>query len=270
LVELRANTAIAHNPRYHHKLRGAWWGLIGDVYDLLHDAPDEVRFSFSNPFPPKDLEAGDTQHVIFASPHDRVVELVARKLDEGDTFTIGEASYTVESVVKMGLDVGEPGTRGTLRTASGVYVPLRRDRWDEFGIDPDIDTDIIGWTNDYSIGLFLQRLRENLTHKHEQVFADYLNSPADDGTALFEDTRLKRIYGVPAIVSTKTNYEFTFVVSKWEFDYHVKNDDHRRWLNLALDAGLGARNPLGFGFVNPVEESWNEQEAVREEASTYG
>jgi len=45
----------------------------------------------------------------------------------------------------------------------------------------------------------------------------------------------------------------TWVLSKWKLDYTVRDDNHRRHLNLALDVGLGERNSLGFGFVNRVK-----------------
>jgi CRISPR-associated endoribonuclease Cas6 len=47
----------------------------------------------------------------------------------------------------------------------------------------------------------------------------------------------------------------TYVLSKWEFSYTVRDDHHRRHLNLALDCGLGERNSLGLGFVNLDEDS---------------
>jgi CRISPR-associated endoribonuclease Cas6 len=47
----------------------------------------------------------------------------------------------------------------------------------------------------------------------------------------------------------------TYVLSKWEFSYTVRDDHHRRHLNLALDCGLGERNSLGLGFVNLNEDS---------------
>jgi CRISPR-associated endoribonuclease Cas6 len=47
----------------------------------------------------------------------------------------------------------------------------------------------------------------------------------------------------------------TYVLSKWRFEYNVRDDDHRRHLNLALDVGLGERNALGLGFVNITEKT---------------
>jgi CRISPR-associated endoribonuclease Cas6 len=47
----------------------------------------------------------------------------------------------------------------------------------------------------------------------------------------------------------------TYVVSKWRLGYRVRDDHHRRHLNLALDCGIGERNSLGFGFVNITEKN---------------
>jgi len=69
---------------------------------------------------------------------------------------------------------------------------------------------------------------------------------------LFEGYELLKTFAVPLQVTA--DQELTFVLSKWQFNYTVRDDDHRRHLNLALDCGLGERNALGLGFCNLVEK----------------
>jgi CRISPR-associated endoribonuclease Cas6 len=70
---------------------------------------------------------------------------------------------------------------------------------------------------------------------------------------LFDGYELVKTYALPTTVTT--GVEIQLVVSKWRFDYRVRDDTHRRHLNLALDTGLGGRNGLGFGFSNIVERT---------------
>jgi CRISPR-associated endoribonuclease Cas6 len=56
-------------------------------------------------------------------------------------------------------------------------------------------------------------------------------------------------------VTVTEGQEMTYVLSKWEFSYTVRDDHHRRHLNLALDCGLGERNSLGLGFVNITDKT---------------
>lgn len=248
LVRLDADRDAAYDPEYHHKLRGVIWDYLRDTpFSELHSVDDAIPFSYSNPFPVGEIAEGDRRHVLVASPHDDLIRTLSDRIKAGDEFNIGELPFTVADTSTLTTDVGEPGTTGTLTTASGVYTPLKRDRWDEFDIDPEYEASEIGWVPEYSLGLFRQRIRENLAWKHRQIFRDYLKTPEEGGT-LFEDWSREKTYSVDVPVTEE--YEWTFVVSKWTFGYRVRNDDHRRWLNLALDAGLGARNTLGFGFVN--------------------
>jgi CRISPR-associated endoribonuclease Cas6 len=65
---------------------------------------------------------------------------------------------------------------------------------------------------------------------------------------LFESYELIKTFALPVTVTE--GEELTYVVSKWKLGYRVRDDHHRRHLNLALDCGIGERNSLGFGFVN--------------------
>lgn len=249
IVRLDAQRNIVYDPEYHHKLRGVLWRYLTDTpFESLHGTDDAIPFTFSNPFPVGDAEEGDRKCVLVASHHDALIEALDQQIEAGSEFNIGELPFTIADTSTFTVDVGDPGTTGTFTTASGVYVPLKRDRWSEFGIDPDYDAEEIGWVPEYSLGLFRQRIRENLSWKHDTLFRDYLDSPEDKGATIFDDWNRQKVYSVDIPVTT--DYEWTFVVSKWKLGYRVRNDDHRRWLNLTLDTGLGSRNTLGFGFIN--------------------
>jgi CRISPR-associated endoribonuclease Cas6 len=92
------------------------------------------------------------------------------------------------------------------------------------------------------------QLENNLDKKHGLFCPEYLDGPSDTDYDLFDSYELIKTFSIPLTVSQ--GQELTVVLSKWKFGYTVRDDDHRRHLNLALDAGLGERNALGLGFVN--------------------
>jgi len=69
----------------------------------------------------------------------------------------------------------------------------------------------------------------------------------------FDGYELIKTFAVPVTVTE--GQEMTYVLSKWQFSYTVRDDHHRRHLNLALDVGLRERNSLGLGFVNITEKT---------------
>lgn len=242
-----------YTPRdYHPKLKGAIWDALPErIVERYHDRRDGPKFVFSNVFPPGEMHEGDTRHVMVASPHDEIIHAFEDGLDSGDEFLVGEMAFQVEHVSSFGTDVGEPGETGTLVTETGVYVRLPQWKHEELGIDTEYDADVIGWSlEDHSLGAFLTQVRQNLAFKHDAVFPEYLESPSEE-TELFTSMNPTDNYALDlAVTSRPDTHIHTFVVSKWELDYHVRNDDHRRWLNLLLDSGMGWRNSLGLGFVN--------------------
>lgn len=250
LVRLDAARDATYNSTYHHKLRGVIWNALEESpYSALHGDRDTVPFSFSNPFPVSDMETDDRRNILIASPHDGLVEYLATQFTPSAEFNIGEMPFTVAGANIIGTDVGEPGTSGVLRTDTGLYIPLPKERWSQYGINPQVNADKVGWTHDYPVDILIERIRENLSWKHNQLKDDFLEGPADS-TSLFTAYNHDKTYGIRVPVTTEPTYEYTFVVSKWEFEYTVRSPDHRRWLNLALDTGLGWRNSLGFGFTN--------------------
>jgi CRISPR-associated endoribonuclease Cas6 len=253
LARLRARRDTAYQNDYHAKLQGRIWGALADSeYDALHDENRPKPFVYSNPFPPRDMQEGDERTLLVASPEEELLAHVAADLKDDPELNIGEMPFTVEEFSPLAPDVGEPGTSGTIDTGTGVVVRIPPWRFEEYGLDIDHD-EAEFWRPEHTMEPFKNQIEANLDRKHGLFCPEYLPGPSDVDGDLFDGYELLKTFAIP--VEPTTGQRETWVLSKWEFNYTVRDDDHRRHLNLALDVGIGERNSLGFGFCNIVEKT---------------
>jgi len=248
LARLSARTDAAYDNTYHNKLQGRIWQALEDSeYDALHDENQPKPFVYSNPFPPRDMDEGDERTLLVASPEEPLLAHIAEDLTFDRELNIGEMPFHVDDVSPLAPDVGEPGTSGTIESGTGVLVRIPPWRFDDYGMDVDHD-EAEFWRPEHTLEPFRTQLEANLDKKHRLYMPDYLPGPSDVDGNLFDGYELIKTFAIPVTPTTGRTEEW--VLSKWRFDYTVRDDDHRRHLNLALDVGLGERNSLGFGFCN--------------------
>nr|WP_256532680.1 CRISPR-associated endoribonuclease Cas6 [Halovivax cerinus] len=242
-----------YDSTYHDKLRGRMWrALEGTTYDDRHDEHRPTGVCFSNPFPPGDFEEGDQRTLLVASPERDLLGAIASDLDEHPELNIGEMPFEVTDISLLAPDVGEPGTRGVLETGTGVLVRIPPERCKEYGIETDGENPTF-WKPEHTFEPLKTQLENNLDQKHSQFCPEGLPGPSDRSGDLFDSYELIKTFALPVTVTQ--GVEMTYIMSKWRFGYEVRDDHHRRHLNLALDIGVGERNMLGFGFLNIDEDS---------------
>lgn len=253
LARLSARADTAYDNAYHRKLGGRIWRALEDTeFDEAHDENQPKGFVYSNPFPPGDMQEGDERTLLVASPHEGLLANVAEDLKNDPELNIGEMPFRVTDLDVIAPDVGEPGTSGTISTGTGVLVRIPPWRFEEYGIDSGHD-EAEFWRPEHTMEPFENQIEANLDKKHGLFCEDYLPGPSERDGGLFDGYELIKTFAVP--VQPTEGVEETWVLSKWRFDYTVRDDHHRRWLNLALDVGIGERNSLGFGFCNIVEKT---------------
>jgi CRISPR-associated endoribonuclease Cas6 len=97
------------------------------------------------------------------------------------------------------------------------------------------------WRSDHPVDLFIDAVEANLKRK----FAEFTCSQIEG--RIFERYHFKKQ------VSTKVDLassKIPVIGSLWELEFSA--DSHPHIQTFALDCGLGERNSLGFGFVNPI------------------
>ena len=254
IVRLRARADTAYDHTYHHKLRGRLWqALEGTDFEDAHDTNEPPGFTYSNPFPPGDMREGEERTLLIASPYEELLSHVARDLQADRELNVGEMPFEVEHLNALAPDVGEPGSSGTIETGTGLLIRIPPWRCEEYDIDHPGGETAVYWRPEHTMEPLRNQLEANLDKKHRLFAPEYLLGPSDQEGALFDAYDLIKTFALPVTVTERT--ELTYVLSKWRFGYRVRDDDHRRHLDLALDCGLGERNSLGFGFVNVVDRT---------------
>ena len=254
LARINARTDTVYDNAYHHKLRGRLWrALDGTEYDERHESGEPPGFAYSNPFPPGDMEEGDERKLLVSSTEEELLAIVARDLLDERELNVGEMPFRVERVTSLAPDVGEPGTTGVIETGTGLLVRIPPWRCEEYGIDEPEGDSAVFWRPEHTMEPLVNQLEANLDKKHGLFGPDYLPGPSDVDGDLFDSYELIKTFSIPVTVTE--GQTMTYVLSKWKFGYTVRDDHHRRHLNLALDCGLGERNSLGLGFVNITEKS---------------
>lgn len=252
LVHLRARAEADYVTAYHRELAGRLWRALDKPrFDALHDSDAPPGFCFSNPFPVGSVAAGDRRRLLIAAVDEAVLEAIAASLQAEPEVTIGEMAFTVEEITLVTPDVGEPGTQGIIESATGLVVRIPPRRFAEYGIDVESDAPEF-WKPEHSLRPLKRQLEQNLDRKHELFAPDHHPGPSAVDGDLFNEYELIKTYALPVTVTA--GVEETYVLSKFRFGYRVRDETHRRHLNLALDTGIGERNSLGFGFVNVRED----------------
>lgn len=243
LLDLQAEANASYDPEYHGRLRSRVWDALEGTKSDEHGA-ETPGFVFSNPFPWGDLAAGDERQLLIASPREEVLAHISADLLDNPEVHAGTMPFQVMDATAVDPDVGPPGTEGVLETATGVYAVTPPPYLD----DPDEYDDETFWRPEHGMDAFLEHVETQLQRNHDRFMPSSDPGPKELDSPLFEQFEMLKKYWLDVQLTGDT--EWTVLVSKWRFPYRVRDDHHRRHLNLALDVGIGRRTPLGFGFLN--------------------
>ena len=104
----------------------------------------------------------------------------------------------------------------------------------------------------WDLRFFIERLKENAEKKYNAFYNDefVLDSPIFD--RLIPKLRSNgKLYVYVRVI--KNRVSFPIIGSNWELlEKERIKPEERRFYQFIMDAGLGEKNSLGFGFLNPI------------------
>ena len=258
LIRLQSTGNTPYEMQYHYHLQGFIYNLLkGSIYDEIHDIKGNKFFSFSNILPPYDLKQSDYRTLIISSPDEQFIrylyEVLQLLLGRGRAIKIGIMSFKIDSLRILQRII--PDSNFSLIIGTPIIVRNSRERYKkEYGFELEGKYDEAYWKNGHPIDLFLSSLKENLLQKYA-TFHGLMKSSNYDRTHKYLDamstSQLFTSWAFKKQISTRVfikGFEQVIIGTTWEFGF---NPDSKDLVQFALDTGLGERNSLGFGFMNP-------------------
>ena len=169
-------------------------------------------------------------YILFSSPSKEIINEVYAVLKKLSHFYIGYTLFKKESVKKINIRLGkkirwETGSPVVVYYKNKPFSFLKDKEWDAF----------------------FQRLKENAIKKFEIFRGEKVEI-----NEIFDRAEFKKSVAIPL---QKDERKFLVFGSTWkllEKSYIDKNE--RKFYQFLMDAGIGEKNSLGFGFVNPIKE----------------
>ena len=251
LIRLRCIEDGKYEMQYHYHLQGFIYNLLkGSKYDYVHDKEGYKFFCFSNVFPAYDLKKGDIRTLVVSSPSAGFVSHLRDALRPVDGVKMGCMRFQIDYARE--LDVKLPDAPFTIITGTPIVMRIPREMYRAQGVEPKGQYEYVYWRSDHPIDLIMSQLEANLAKKYAQYFglAAAPGHPESGGrhllpVGLFQKFKFKKQISTRVLMKGS---DHVVIGTVWEFEFG--RDANRDMVRFALDAGLGERNSLGFGFLN--------------------
>ena len=206
--------------------------LTGGVNDL-HNGNNFRFFTFSDIFPQDFIQKNILYNIIISSPDIKTIDTIFNVMNKENHFYLSNIKFNVAEVKKFDLPV-------PLKFISGSPVVLYKD---------NDQNRYFSIKRQDSISFLLRRIKENAVKKFNAFFNEEINI----NHLIFD--RLK-FHKEVSLLLKKRNVEFNIIGSVWySLDLAKLNRREIKFYKFIMDAGIGEKNSLGFGFLNPVRQN---------------
>lgn len=220
-IEGRVSTSLFLNK---FTIQGMFYSIFlkSEKLKNKHEEKGFKFFCFSDVF-----SKDEYYYILFSSPSKEFVMETYNIFKRIEYFYIGYNIFRKIDVKKLNFKIGK---KIDWITGSPVVVYYNNK---PFSFLKD---------RDYSI--FFARLKENAIKKYTSYYSEPITIEE-----LFDKVNLKKSVAIPL---QKDRKKFVIFGSMWnslEKSYIPKEE--RKFYQFLLDAGIGEKNSLGFGFINP-------------------
>jgi len=216
-----------------HAVQGFIYNLLrGTPYDRRHDEPRFKFFTFSDFF----TDRKGRTNLLISSPDSEFIKTLEEKLNGREKVYIGKTELRIVEVKRFNLPLRE-----AFQTGSPIVLYRDADKNEYFKLHAHRD-----------LRFFLERLRENAEKKYMAFYGEEfrLDGPLFDRVV----PKLRRNGKLDVYVRVvKNGTPFPVIGSNWELLERTSiSRNERKFYRFIMDAGLGEKTSLGFGFLNPI------------------
>ncbi len=231
LIRFSAHRFVPRSKVNKHTVQGMIYSLLQSTeFGDLHTKRGFKYFTFSDIFPPGDFYPGKEKNLLISSPNPRFIEALCACARGLGYIYLSDEPFEVVGVKKFRV----PST-GRFITGSPVvlYKDSRKNLYLSFRRGDTVD-------------FFLRRVRENAVKKYNSYYGDEMNLEEE----VFDTLKFKKEVSV---VLKKGEQSFTVIGSTWSLLAKERIPrGYGRFYRFLMDCGLGEKNSLGFGFLNPL------------------
>ncbi|WP_461863433.1 CRISPR-associated endoribonuclease Cas6 [Thermococcus sp.] len=233
LISLNAEDASAVKNLNKHAIQGFIYNLLrGTEYGERHDEPRFKFFTFSDVF----IDSKGRPCILVSSPDRSFIQALHDSLKNRGRVHIGKIEAEVAETKRINLPL-----RRRFQTGSPVVLYMDKEKNEYFKLHEHRD-----------LLFFLKRLKENAEKKYNAFYREdfILEGPIFDRMI----PKLRKNGKLDVYVKVvKNGVPFAVIGSNWELlEKERIKPGERRFYRFIMDAGLGEKNSLGFGFLNPI------------------
>jgi CRISPR-associated endoribonuclease Cas6 len=250
LIKLSSKFTYQYDTEYHYHLQGFIYNLIKDSkYHFLHDKKGYKYFCFSNIFPFSSLiKKNEVKNWIISSPDHEFIDYLDSLLNEiqNKYIRISYMEFEIIGKEKLPFNLNKE-QHFSLVTGTPIIIRIPNIKFKQHYIEISKSYKYYYWRKEYPLHLFIFQLENSLIKKYND-FCDYKKIAGkiiSESNQFFEKCTFKKQ------ISTRVKINgsrYPIIGTLWEFDF--KSYTNQDLIEFAMDAGLGERNSLGFGFMN--------------------
>ena len=221
------------NIEYHyinkHTLQGLIYSLLNNTpFENYHNMKGFKYFSFSNIFPVSTLKKSESKNIIISSPKQGFINILSKELKNTDYFYLGKCKMEIEEI-----KVFQPKFNRRFITSTPIVL-----------FENNINNHYYSLKNSNDFSFFLERVKDNALKKYNSYYDEDYHF---DGN-IFDRFEYNREV---AIRVKKEGKMFIIIGTLWK-NLEKFNIDNKKFYKFIMDCGLGEKNSLGFGMVNPM------------------
>jgi CRISPR-associated endoribonuclease Cas6 len=179
----------------------------------------------------------DYRSIIISSPNKNFISFLRNKIRNLDAKIIhfGEMKFDIINLKIFDLELNPPVK---FVSATPVIIRIPQSVYKDYNLELKHPYRYIFWRSNFPLELFLNQLELNLKRKYFNYYHEDPQSPLKFNRFVFKKQISQKIL--------IKNMSQTIIATFWEFWI----DEINELIRFGLDAGIGERNTLGFGFLN--------------------
>jgi len=215
-----------------HTIQGLIYSALKESgYDSIHDSPKFKFFCFSDIFPSTDFREDEIKNLIVSSPDSNFISTLYKSLKQKRDIRLNMYKIKIEEIKKFYINLKNKFISGSPIV---LYKDNKRNIYYSFRRDKDLN-------------FFLNRLKDNALKKYNV----YYNEDFYFEGKIFDNLEFKKEV---AVRNFKGGKEFIVIGNVWSLLEKIEiRREEKKFYNFIMECGLGEKNSMGFGFINPIK-----------------